>query len=189
LRRAVEHEALVALVATSAGIRTPAVAAFGAAEPNAFVLAYEAIEGTSLDGVAQEQLTDDLLRAAWVAVDELHRVGIAHRDLRLANVFLARDGALWMIDFGFSELAASDVLINTDRAELVASTATRVGARRAVAAAINVVGVDAMSAALARLHPWALSGATRTACKDDPTVLPEIRAEIERASASVVATP
>ena len=41
---------------------------------------------------------------------------IAHRDLRLANVFLAADGVVWMIDFGFSELAASDLLMATDLA-------------------------------------------------------------------------
>jgi glycosyltransferase 2 family protein len=182
LRRAVEHEALVALVATSAGIRTPAVVAFAAAEPNAFVLAYEAIEGTSLDRVEAEELTDDLLRSAWSAVDELHYHGIAHRDLRLANIFLASDGKLWIVDFGFSELAAGAVLINTDCAELVASTATRVGAPRAVAAAMSVAGAVPLAGALTRLHPWALSGATRAACKQDPTLLPAVRSEIARAS-------
>jgi undecaprenyl-diphosphatase len=182
LRRAVEHEALVALVATNAGIRTPAVVAFAAAEPNAFVLAYEAIEGTSLDRVEPDELTDELLRAAWSAVDELHRHGIAHRDLRLANIFRASDGALWIVDFGFSELAAGDVLINTDCAELVASTATRVGATRAVGAAMSVVGGEALAGALTRLHPWALSGATRGACKQDPALLPAVRDEILRAT-------
>jgi undecaprenyl-diphosphatase len=184
LRRAVEHEALVALVATQMGIRTPAVVAFAAAEPNAYVLAYQAIEGTSLDRVEAEQLTDELLRAAWSAVDDLHRHGIAHRDLRLANVVLAGDGTLWIIDFGFSELAANVVLIETDCAELVMSTASRVGPARAVAAAVSVVGSEVLASALTRLHPWALSGATRSACKQDPSLLPSVRNEITRAAES-----
>ena len=51
LRRAVEHEALVALAARDLGVRTPRLAAFATAQPNGFVLAYEAIAGRSLDRV------------------------------------------------------------------------------------------------------------------------------------------
>ncbi len=49
LRRAVEHEAMVALAARDLGIRTPRLVAFASCEPNSFVLAYEAVEGKSLD--------------------------------------------------------------------------------------------------------------------------------------------
>src|SRR5262249_55951966 len=142
LRRTVEHEALLALMACDLGVKTPAFVALAHAEPNAFVLAYEAIDGKSLDGVDVADLDDDLLRAVWSQVADLHRHRIAHRDLRLANVFRGVDGTIWLIDFGFSEAAASDLLLDTDRAELLASTATRVGPERAVAAAIAVVGAD-----------------------------------------------
>ena len=87
---------------------------------------------------------------------------IAHRDLRLANVFLADDGEAWIIDFGFSELAASDALLATDLAELLASSTTQVGAERAVAAGLAAVGPDAIVTALDRLQLPMLSGATRT---------------------------
>ena len=36
---------------------------------------------------------------------------------------LGHDGSPWIIDFGFSELAASDDLLATDVAELIMSTA------------------------------------------------------------------
>src|SRR5215831_9558634 len=49
LRRAVEHEALVALAARDLGVRTPRLCAFASAEPNGYVLAYETIDGKSLD--------------------------------------------------------------------------------------------------------------------------------------------
>ena len=62
---------------------------------------------------------------------------IAHRDLRLANIFLDDDGEVWLIDFGFSEVAASDLLLATDVAELVASSSVYVGAERAVAHAVR----------------------------------------------------
>ena len=42
---------------------------------------------------------------------------------------------MWLIDFGFSEVAASDLLIATDVAELVASSSVVVGAERATALA------------------------------------------------------
>jgi undecaprenyl-diphosphatase len=183
LRRTVEHEALLALMAGDLGVKTPPFITLAHAEPNAFVLAYEAIDGKSLDGVDVADLDDELLRAVWAQVADLHRHRIAHRDLRLANVFRGGDGTIWLIDFGFSEAAASDLLLGTDRAELLASTATRVGPERAVAAAIAVVGADGLAGADARLRPWALSGATRAALKADRTLLPALRTALVRATA------
>ena len=106
------------------GVLTPRVVAFATAEPNAYVLAYEAVEGRSLDGVPPEEVTDDVLGQVWANLAHLRRFRIAHRDLRLANLFLGADGRIWMIDFGFSEIAASDLLLANDVAELVASSST-----------------------------------------------------------------
>jgi len=52
-------------------------------------------------------------------------------------VFLDPDGRAWLIDFGFAELAASDAMLDADAAELLCSTYTKVGAERAVAAAVR----------------------------------------------------
>ena len=175
LRRAVEHEALVAFAARDLGVRTPRVVAFAGAEPNGYVLAYEAISGRSLDRLEPAELTDDVLAKVWTELARLRAHRIAHRDLRLANVFLADEGAAWIIDFGFSELAASDQLLATDLAELLASSTTQVGAERAVAAGVAVVGADAIVTALDRLELPRLSGATRTAMKADPSLLPDLR--------------
>ncbi|MET0910051.1 MAG: TIGR00374 family protein, partial [Ilumatobacteraceae bacterium] len=175
LRRAVEHEALVALAARDVGVRTPRLAAFATAEPNGFVLAYEAIAGRSLDRVDAEQVTDDVLAGVWSELVLMRSHRIAHRDLRLANVFLADDGDAWIIDFGFSELAATDQLLATDLAELLASSTTKVGADRAVAVGLAAVGAEALRSALDQLEPARLSGATRTAMKADPGLLPGLR--------------
>jgi undecaprenyl-diphosphatase len=175
LRRTVEHEALVALAAREHGIRTPRLVAFATAEPNSFVLAYEAVAGRSLDRVTPDEVTDDVLAAIWGQVGELRRHRIAHRDLRLANIFLAEDGKVWLIDFGFSELAASDKLLATDIAELVASSSLQVGADRAVAQAKAALSADELVAAADRLHPWALSGATRTGLKERDGLLDDLR--------------
>ena len=182
LRRAVEHEALVALAARDIGVRTPHLAAFADVPPSGFVLAYEAVAGKSLDRLEPDELGDDLLAAIWAQICVLRNHRVAHRDLRLANIFLGDDGVIWMIDFGFSELAASELLLANDVAELVASSSLKVGAERAVTVARAAVGPDGMASALDRLKPWALSGATRSGLKADPQLLDDLRGRVEAAS-------
>lgn len=175
LRRGVEHEALVATMARQFGIRTPVVAGFATAHPNGYVLVYEAMAGRSLDGLAPEEMTDEVLDQVWDQLAELRRHRIAHRDLRLANVFLGSDGQVSIIDFGFSELAADDLLLQTDVAELLASSASVVGVERALRAAVARVGADAVADAAVRLTPSRLSGATRAAMTASPGLLDELR--------------
>ena len=178
LRRAVEHEAFLALAVRDLGILTPRVRAFASAEPNAFVLAYEAVEGKSLDGVPPDQITDDVLADVWRQLGRLRSHRIAHRDLRLANIFLGSDGQIWMIDFGFSEIAASDLLLANDVAELVASSSAMVGPERATAHAIASVDPETLAAARGRLQLWSLSGASRTALKERPGLIDDLRARL-----------
>jgi undecaprenyl-diphosphatase len=123
-------------------------------------------------------VTDEVLAAVWDEVALLRAHRIAHRDLRLANIFLAEDGQVWLIDFGFSEMAAADVLLATDVAELVASSAVQVGAGRAAARAVAAVDGPTLGAAQDRLQPWALSGATREALRERAGLLDDVRARI-----------
>jgi undecaprenyl-diphosphatase len=192
LRRAVEHEALVALAARDLGSHTPRLVALASASPASFVLAYEAVDGRSLDRIDPADLDDELLTAIWTEVRLLRRHRVAHRDLRLANVFVAADGDVWMIDFGFSELAASDTLLAADVAELLAATSLSVGVDRAVDAAVGVLGPTATATAADRLQPWALSGATRAAMKERPGLLDALRTrvtDLAPAPATVAARP
>ncbi|MEA2057593.1 MAG: hypothetical protein U9O63_02635, partial [Actinomycetota bacterium] len=181
LRRTVEHEALVTLAASAADVRTPRLRAMAQVgdDEDSLLLAYERLDGASLDSVPDEALTDDVLRGIWSQVAVLRKHRIAHRDLRLANVFLDDNAEPWIIDFGFSEIAATDVLLNNDVAELVLSSSLKVGPERAVAAGVDVLGRDAVAAAAPRMQPLALSGATRSALKgtDD---LDRVRSEVER---------
>jgi undecaprenyl-diphosphatase len=189
LRRGVEHEALVSVMARQFGVRTPLVAGFATAHPNGYVLAYEAISGRSLDALAPEEMTDDVIDQAWTQVALLRLHGIAHRDLRLANVFLDSDGQLFLIDFGFSELAAEQLLLQTDVAELLASSAVVVGAQRSVTSAIRALGPDPVVQAAGRLVPGRLSGATRTAMKARPGLLDDLRARAAAAASPAEVEP
>ena len=179
LKRSVEHEAVVSLKARSDGVKTPRLEAVADIAPSSMVMAYELIDGTSLDSVPVEDLTDDVLVKTWELVGELRRRRTAHRDLRLANVFLDSAGEPWLIDFGFSELAATDGQLRSDVAELVTSTATVVGTERAVACAVRALGPEVLADAGSRVQPLALSGATRDAAKKQKGLLDDVRTEIE----------
>jgi glycosyltransferase 2 family protein len=162
LRRSVEHEAFLSLAAESRGITTPKLVTVSEVGSDGMLLAYRRVEGSDLDGVEADAVTDDLLRRIWRLVGTMQSVAIAHRDLRLANLFVDDTGTPWIIDFGFAELAADDALLARDRAELLASTSVVVGPDRAVAAAIEVLGTDSVRGALPWMQPLALSSATRT---------------------------
>lgn len=178
LRRTVEHEALVACVARSYSVRTPRFVTLAHAEPSGYVLAYEALDGRSLDRLDDAEMTDELLDGCWEQLVLLRRWRIAHRDLRLANMFVDTRDDIWIIDFGFSELAASDLLLANDLAELLASSATKVGAERALAAGLRALPAAELMTALPRLRPSMLSGASRTSLKGAPGLLDELRSRL-----------
>ena len=123
-----------------------------------------------------DEITDELLAGSGtqLAAPAAHR--IAHRDLRLANVFLAADGEVWIIDFGFSELAAVRPAAGhrRGRGHRLASMAVGAGAsgRRGPRGRRRRRG----GVPLDRLKPVALSGATRTALKERPGLLDRLKA-------------
>jgi uncharacterized protein (TIRG00374 family) len=182
LRRTVEHEALIALLARNEGVRTPRLRGVVDVGSDSMLLAYEMIDGASLDGLETEEITDELMVAIWEQVAILRRHRIAHRDLRRANVFVQDDGEPWLIDFGFSEVAVEDEILDADTAQLLCSLAVAAGAERTVAAAVAAIGPDSVGAALPRLQMAALSGATQTSLKQHKGLLEELQQEVIRQS-------
>ncbi len=178
LRRTIEHEALIALLARDVGVRTPRLRGVVDVGTDSMLLAYDMIDGVSLDGLEDDAVTDELMNQIWAQVGILRRHRIAHRDLRRANVFVGADGVPSMIDFGFSEIAVPDEILDADVAQLLVSLAVVVGAERATVSAIDTLGPEAVGDALTRLQTKALSGATQTALKSHPGLLEELRNEV-----------
>jgi glycosyltransferase 2 family protein len=173
LFQAVEHQALVGVMAERAGVFVPRVDRVVKAGDGTALLVLEWVDGGPLE---QAQITDDLLVRLWAEVDKLHKAGIAHRSLRAANVLVSRDGLPRIVDFSFSELAATRRQLDLDVAELLASLAALAGEDRAVSAAVKVLGAEGVAPAVPLLQPLALSAATRRAVARQDGLLTRTRA-------------
>jgi undecaprenyl-diphosphatase len=174
-KQQLEHEAFVSLLAERAGVRTPRVVTTAETGDGTTLLVQERIIGRSLDD--DGDIPDATLADVWHQVARLRSARIAHRDLRLANVVVDEAGRAWLLDFGFAEAAASDRALAGDVAGLLASSALRVGPKRAVGAAIGALGAPAVGEALPQLQPLALSWATRSGLRTRPGLLEEVRRE------------
>jgi glycosyltransferase 2 family protein len=180
--RAVEHQALIAVMAERAGVRVPRVDQVIKAGGGTALLVMDRVAGSSLDRLPAQQITDDLLQRLWAEVHRLHRAGIAHRSLRAANVMIGGDGLPWLTDFSFSELVATQRQMDLDLAELLASLAIVVGADRAVSSAAAVIGARKLAAAVPLLQPPALSASTRHAIAHQDGLLADTRSAAAAAS-------
>jgi undecaprenyl-diphosphatase len=180
--RAVEHQALIAVMAERAGVRVPRVDRVVKAGGGTALLVMDRVEGSSLGQLPAQRISDDLLRRLWTDVDRLHRAGIAHRSLRAANVMIEDDGRPWLTDFSFSELAATQRQQDLDLAELLASLAIATGAERAVSSAAAVIGAQQLARAVPLLQPLALSAATRHAIAREDGLLAQTRSAATAAS-------
>ena len=180
LRRSVEHEALVSYHAMVAGVSTPPIRAVAEVGNSAMLLAFDAADLRTLADIEPDELADRHLPGIWAQVAKLRKSRCAHRDLRLANLAVDGDDRAVVIDFGFSELAASDALLDADIAELVLSSATVVGAQRAVDVAVDSLGQAAVVGSGPWMQPLAVSGATRAALKDQDGLLAEIHDHVHR---------
>ncbi|MGN5636777.1 lysylphosphatidylglycerol synthase transmembrane domain-containing protein [Streptomyces sp. AC154] len=161
LRQALEQEALLAYAAIAAGANAPKLIATSELGPDAVMLVYEHIGGRSLDALEDADITDELVRDAWRQVQALQSRRIAHRRLTGDALLVDRSGKVFVTDLRGGEIAAGDLVLRMDIAQLLTTTGLRVGAERAVAAALAVVGPDTVADCLPLLQPIALSRSTR----------------------------
>jgi glycosyltransferase 2 family protein len=175
LIQAVEHQALVTLMAERSSVHVPKVDRVIKAADGSVLLTMGRVDGGSFDRLPAQQITGEMLQRLWAEVGLLHDAGIAHRSLRTANVMVDGTGQPWLTDFSFAELAATQRQRELDLAELLASLAILVGADRAVAGADAVIGARGLAAATPLLQPTALSAATRHAIARQDGLLAKTR--------------
>ncbi len=176
LRQALEQEALLAYAAIAAGANAPKLIATSELGPDAVMLVYEHTGGRTLDLLADEEITDELLRDTWHQVKALQSRRIAHRRLAGDAIVVDRSGTVILTDLRGGEIAAGDLLLRMDIAQLLTTLGLRVGAERAVTSAVGVLGPDAVADCLPMLQPIALTRSHRATLRR----LARERAERER---------
>ncbi|MHC3452226.1 lysylphosphatidylglycerol synthase transmembrane domain-containing protein [Streptomyces prasinus] len=176
LRQALEQEALLAYAAIAAGANAPKLIAMSELGPDAVMLVYEHSGGRTLDSLPDEEITDALLRDTWRQVRALQSRRIAHRRLVGDAILVDRSGTVILTDLRVGEIAAGEVLLRMDVAQLLVTLGLRVGAERSVASALSVLGPDVVADCLPMLQPLALSRSTRATLRR----LARERAERER---------
>jgi undecaprenyl-diphosphatase len=175
LVKAVEHEALVAVMAERARVAVPHVGQVIKAGDGSVLLTMELVAGRPLDAIPADKITDELARDVWLEVGRLRRARIAHRSLHGGNIMIGDNGCARLADFSFGELAATGRQMAIDVAELLTSLAGRIGPDRAVGSALPAIGRDGVAAAVPLLQPLALSASTRRRIKGEDGLLKRTR--------------
>lgn len=178
LRAELEREALMAYAAQAAGASTPRLLGTGEIGTEAALLAYEHLDARPLAQLDDEEITDELLLRVWRQVQLFQRQRLAHRRLNGDSIQVAADGEVILTDARSGEIAAGDLLLRIDVAQLLTYLGLRVGAERSVAAADEVMGGTALAGAIPLLQKIALTRDTRAALAKHKQLLPELRDQI-----------
>jgi uncharacterized protein (TIRG00374 family) len=175
LRAAVEHHALMALAVAKAGVRAPELLAAAEVGPFAAVLAYRPTAGTTLDTAGSQALSDADLAAFWQLLILLQRARIAHRGLSLDNLLIDERGVAGLRTTGTGDVAAADLSLRIDVAQLLTSLALLVGPERAVSSGVSSLGNEGIVRALPVVQSVAMSSSTRSALRAHKGLLRQIR--------------
>jgi glycosyltransferase 2 family protein len=178
LRRTVDQEALMSFALHNAGIRTPRLIAVRELNADAAMMAYERVNGRTLEQLGLDELTDELLTRVWQVQEQLQYQQMAHRRLALDALIVDEAGEVWLTDLRNGEIAANQLQTRLDTAELMTALALRFGPERTVRAGVAVLGPDTIAAALPLLQPIALTRNTRTAVRKSKNLLQRIREQI-----------
>ena len=196
LDRAVERRALLTYAAEDAGVPTPRLRALIRVGPEAAVLANESHDGITLAELPGTP-TDAELSRVWDAVLQLHSRRVTHRALTADRILLiggepapgeqpqalglhprARDngdGQVMLLDPGNGDVAASDLQLRLDLAQLLAELALLVGPERAAGSGRQKLGEEELAAVAPLIQPVVLHRSTRAATRKHKDVLPALR--------------
>jgi uncharacterized membrane protein YbhN (UPF0104 family) len=171
--RTVERRALLSYAAQDAGAPTPRLRAVVRVGPEATVLSYDHHRGRTL--AEQQGCTDAELRNIWDAVHVLHEHRVTHRSLTADRILLTRDDQVMLLDPGDGDVAASDLQVRLDVAQLLAELALYVGPERSADLALEKAGADELVGVVPLLQRVALARSTRAELRRRRDVLPALR--------------
>ena len=169
LRQSAQSTALASHAARTAGVRTPRVLGMASAR-DTFVIVYQRPAGVrALSEIPTEELTDGMLDALWTEVSAAHASNLAHRSITADSVMFGEpdgdDPHAWLTSWELGEVAASDLAIRIDRAQVVSLIASLVGPERAVDSAFRNLGPERVEQFAPLVQAIALPRSTRAAVK------------------------
>ena len=168
----VEHEALATLLAAQARVRVPDVitAALGP-DGEALVVTREPdADPLELAG----EVSNETLQQLWKQAARLHEAGISHGRFNLSNVIVV-EGKPVLLDLSAATLGAPQSAIDIDVAELLVACTVLVGPDRALKAALDGVGKDAVGTALPYFQRAALTPHVRDLARTHEVALKDLR--------------
>jgi glycosyltransferase 2 family protein len=193
VERAIERRALLTYATEDAGVPTPRLRALIRVGPEAAVIANESHDGTTLARLAPPP-TDAQLARVWDVVLQLHSRRVTHRALTADRILLTSDGQAYglgpqhrgggrpddgdeimLLEPGNGDVAASDLQLRLDLAQLLAELALLVGPDRAARSARQKLSADELAAVVPLIQPVVLYRSTRIAAGRRKDVLPALR--------------
>jgi len=196
VERAIERRALLTYATEDAGVPTPRLRALIRVGPEASAIANDSHDGTTLAELAHPP-TDAQLARVWDVVLRLHSRRVTHRALTADRILLTSDGhdqapglgprrqdggrrgsggdEIMLLEPGNGDVAASDLQLRLDLAQLVAELALLVGPDRAAASARQKLSGDELADVAPLIQPVVLYRSTRMAASRHKDVLPALR--------------
>jgi len=175
MRRSLDHAALMAYACESADVAVPRLVLASEVGADSTLLAYRYVVGRRFSELTGDDLTDDDLVGAWRVVRDMHAHQMAHRALTADNLLIDGSRNVWALGESRGTVAASDLAMRIDVAEMLCTLAMIVGADRAVRTGRRVLGVSTMGRALPVLQPVALSTPTRRAMRKRRDLMVHLR--------------
>jgi glycosyltransferase 2 family protein len=172
--RTVERRALLSYATEEARVPTPRLRNLVRVGPEAAALAFDHWEGTTLMQ-RNPGCTDAELGCIWDAVTRLHAHHVTHRGLTADRIGFTDGGGVMLLDPGDGDVAASDLQIRLDLAQLIAELALFAGPEKSARLAVERLSGSDLVAVLPLLRPVALARSTRHALRRRRDVLPAVR--------------
>jgi uncharacterized membrane protein YbhN (UPF0104 family)/tRNA A-37 threonylcarbamoyl transferase component Bud32 len=177
----VEHEALATLLAAQAGVRVPEVVVAALGQGGDAGVVTRQADADPLEFTSAGEIRDETLIELWRQIATMHSAGMSHGRLNALHVVLDDDLPV-IVGFAAATVGAPRPALDIDVAEMLVSTAVLVGPDRALSAAVNGAGVDAVKGSLPYLQRAALTPHTRDAARSHEIALKELRTSAAEAA-------